>query len=183
MWSPNTSRPTLPAQGAQIEYPYTATTATATSGTAASAIDGINDNNRNTIWRSSGALPQSITLDLGASKPDVGMLDYVPEYAANVATTNGAITRSPGFIVSTSAPVSSTTPMNSCPMRRPDSLGSIDLYGQRSLPQIAARVTRTSASPLSTRPASGTFSTRTSPAAYMTVARISSISVLVSAVW
>jgi alpha-L-fucosidase len=51
MWSPNTSRPTLPAQGAQIEYPYTAASATATSGTAASAIDGINDYNRNTIWR------------------------------------------------------------------------------------------------------------------------------------
>ena len=33
-WSPNASRPTLPAQGAQIEYPYTPTTATATSGTA-----------------------------------------------------------------------------------------------------------------------------------------------------
>jgi alpha-L-fucosidase len=100
MWSPNASRPTLPAQGPQIEVPYTPTTATATSGTAASAIDGINDNNRNTVWRSSGALPQSITIDLGASKPDVGMLDYVPEYAANVATTNGAIT-SYGILTST----------------------------------------------------------------------------------
>jgi alpha-L-fucosidase len=99
-WSRNAARPTLPAQGAQLEYPYTPTTATATSGTAANAIDGINDNNYNTIWRSSGALPQSITIDLGASKPDVGMLGYVPEYAGNVATTNGAIT-SYGILVST----------------------------------------------------------------------------------
>jgi alpha-L-fucosidase len=99
-WSKNPSRAPLPAQGPQIEYPYTPTSATATSGTAANAIDGINDNNRNTIWRSSGALPQSITLDLGASKPDVGMLAYVPEYSGNVALTAGAIT-SYGILTST----------------------------------------------------------------------------------
>jgi len=99
-WSKNASRAPLPAQGPQIEYPYTPTAATATSGTAANAIDGINDNNRNTIWRSSGALPQSITIDLGASKPDVGMLAYVPEYGGNVALTAGAIT-SYGILTST----------------------------------------------------------------------------------
>ena len=91
-WSKDASRAPLPAQGPQIEYPYTPSSATATSGTAANAIDGINDNNRNTIWRTSGALPQSITLDLGASKPDVGMLGYVPEYMNNAALTAGAIT-------------------------------------------------------------------------------------------
>jgi alpha-L-fucosidase len=99
-WSKNASRAPLPAQGAQIEFPYTPASATATSGTAANAIDGINDNNRNTIWRSSGALPQSITIDLGATKPDVGMLAYVPEYAGNVALTAGAIT-SYGILTST----------------------------------------------------------------------------------
>jgi alpha-L-fucosidase len=99
-WSKDAARPPLPAQGAQIEFPYTPASATATSGTAANAIDGINDNNRNTIWRSSGALPQSITIDLGASKPDVGMLAYVPEYSANVALTAGAIT-SYGILTST----------------------------------------------------------------------------------
>ena len=56
---------------------------------------------------------------------------------------NGATTRSPGFTVRTSAPTASTTPMNSWPIRRPVSLGSIWLYGQRSLPQMQARVTRT----------------------------------------
>jgi alpha-L-fucosidase len=102
-WSKNAARPMLPAQGVQIEYPYTPTTATATSGTAANAIDGINDNyasRPNTIWRSAGALPQSITLDLGATKPDVGMLGYVPEYMNNAALTAGAIT-SYGILTST----------------------------------------------------------------------------------
>jgi alpha-L-fucosidase len=99
-WSKDTSRAPLPAQGPQNEFPYTPASATATSGTAANAIDGINDNNRNTIWRSSGALPQSITIDLGASKPDVGLLAYVPEYSANVALTAGAIT-SYGILTST----------------------------------------------------------------------------------
>jgi alpha-L-fucosidase len=102
MWSPNASRAPLPAQGPQIEFPYTPASATATSGTAANAIDGINDNytsRPNTIWRSSGALPQSITIDLGASKPDVGMLGYVPEYMNNAALTTGAIT-SYGILVS-----------------------------------------------------------------------------------
>src|SRR3954451_4801308 len=43
-WSRNAARAPLPPQGPQIEYPYTPATATATSGTAANAIDGINDN-------------------------------------------------------------------------------------------------------------------------------------------
>ena len=94
-WSPNTSRPPLPSQGTQIEFPYTPVSATSTSGNAANAaraIDGINDYNRYTIWRSSGALPQSVTLDLGSTKPDVGLLGYVPEYVTNAAVTAGAIT-------------------------------------------------------------------------------------------
>ena len=52
------------------------------------------------------------------------------------------------------------------------SLVGIELYGQRSLPQIHARVTRTSASVGSTILASGTVSTRTSCTPYITVARI-----------
>src|SRR6266542_5902926 len=85
---------------------------------------------------------------------------------------NGETTRSPVLIVRTSVPTASTTPMNSCPIRRPVSVGSIALYGHRSLPQIAARVTRTSASVDSIRWASGTSSTRTSPAPYIRVARM-----------
>lgn len=57
-------------------------------------------------------------------------------------------------------------------MRRPVSLRSIFLYGQRSLPQMAARVTTTRASVGSMMRASGTLSIRTSPAPYITVARI-----------
>ena len=80
----------------------------------------------------------------------------------------------------TSAPTSSTTPIASWPIWRPVSPGFIDLYGQRSLPQIAARVTRTTASVGWTISGSGTFSTRTSPAACMTVARISGRVLLVA---
>ncbi len=82
------------------------------------------------------------------------------------------MTTSPAFTVRTSAPMAATIPMNSWPIRWPVSLSGIWLYGQMSPPQMAARVTRTSASVGSTRRASGTFSTRTSPAPYMTVARI-----------
>src|SRR5438128_10730025 len=60
-------------------------------------------------------------------------------------------------------------------MRRGGSPGFISLYGQRSLPQMQARVTATSASVGSIRRASGTFSMRTSPAPYRTVARINSL--------
>jgi hypothetical protein len=42
--------------------------------------------------------------------------------------------------------MNSTTPMKPCPIRRPASSWAVDLHGHRSLPQIAARVTRTSAS-------------------------------------
>src|SRR5712671_2524275 len=63
-------------------------------------------------------------------------------------------------------------PMASCPILRPASLRAIVLYGQRSLPQIAPRRTVMSASVGSIRRASGTVSIRTSPAPYITVARI-----------
>jgi hypothetical protein len=82
------------------------------------------------------------------------------------------MTRSPTFMVRTSAPMASTTPIASCPMRRPVSLCSIVLYGQRSLPQMQARLTTMTASVGSMMRASGMFSIRTSPALYMTVARI-----------
>jgi alpha-L-fucosidase len=104
-WNKNVGRAPLPAQGAQLEYPYTPVNATATSGTAANAIDGKNDNWNalpNTIWRTTGAFPQSITLDLGATKPDVGMLGYVPEYMNNAAQAGGNIT-SYRILVSTDA--------------------------------------------------------------------------------
>src|SRR4051794_41092400 len=85
---------------------------------------------------------------------------------------NGITTTAPRFIVRTSLPTSATTPIASWPMRRPVALGSMDLYGHRSLPQTQARLTATTASVGSTMRASGTFSTRTSPARYMMVARM-----------
>jgi alpha-L-fucosidase len=92
-WNPDPSRRPLPAQEPQNELPYTPIGATATSGTAANAIDGINIYWRYSVWESSGALPQSITLDLGLVHPDVGILTYVPRYATGEAPqTDGAIT-------------------------------------------------------------------------------------------
>src|SRR3954469_9510529 len=79
-------------------------------------------------------------------------------------------TTSPRLTARTSAPTSSTTPMASWPIDCPVSPRSIDQYGQRSLPQMQARVTRTRASVGSRRAGSGTSSMRTSPAACMTVA-------------
>ncbi|MGC4090234.1 MAG: discoidin domain-containing protein [Polyangiaceae bacterium] len=92
-WSPDPSRPPLPAQGPQNSHPYTPVSASATSGRAVSAIDGINDWSYYTVWTSAGALPQSVTLDLGESKPDVGFLGYVPRYVADQGpSSEGAIT-------------------------------------------------------------------------------------------
>jgi hypothetical protein len=42
--------------------------------------------------------------------------------------------------------MASTMPIASCPIRRPPSVAAIPRYGQRSLPQMHARVTRTMAS-------------------------------------
>src|SRR5512132_113883 len=83
---------------------------------------------------------------------------------------NGITTRSPFLTMVTRDPTSSTMPMASWPIAWPLSDRSIDAYGHRSLPQMQARVTRMTASVGSTIAASGTSSTRTSPAAYMMVA-------------
>jgi alpha-L-fucosidase len=91
-WTPNAARPPLPSQGPQIDRPYTPASATATSGTAKNAIDGLNDNKFNTMWEASGALPQSITLDLGQSRPDVGIVSVTPRYSNNRGVTDGNIT-------------------------------------------------------------------------------------------
>src|SRR5438067_3607965 len=68
--------------------------------------------------------------------------------------------------------MSSTIPIASWPIDWPASLGSIDAYGHRSLPQIQALVTRRIASVGSRIDGSGTSSMRTSPAPRITVARI-----------
>jgi len=91
-WMPNASRSPLPAQVSLNEHPYMPTGATATSGTASNAIDGVNDVGVNTVWTSSTSFPQSLTLDLGSVRPDVGYFGYLPGYAGNGPTTNGSIT-------------------------------------------------------------------------------------------
>jgi alpha-L-fucosidase len=94
-WSPNASRPPLPSQLPFIDYPYTPVSATATSGNAALAIDGLNQPTNHTLWQTTGALPQSVTLDLGQARPDVGLLSYLPPYSTTKGRpglTAGAIT-------------------------------------------------------------------------------------------
>jgi alpha-L-fucosidase len=93
VWTPNAARPPLPPQPPQITTPYDPVGATATSGSAASAVDGVDDFYAYTVWQSSAALPQSVTVDLGQIQPDVSILNYVPRYVANVGpSVDGAIT-------------------------------------------------------------------------------------------
>jgi alpha-L-fucosidase len=99
-WSPNPARPPLPAQPPQNERPYTAVSATATSGNAGDAIDGKNDAEYITMWRPTGALPQSITLDLGRVQPDVGWVGVVPFYKLEKSSKEGNVT---AYAISTSS--------------------------------------------------------------------------------
>jgi len=101
-WTPNISRTPLPAQPQKIEIPITAVSATATSGSPAPAIDGYNDgpagiNNTlhgtghgESLWKSTGPLPQSVTINLGKSYDNIDMLEYLPQRHTN--TTAGNIT-------------------------------------------------------------------------------------------
>jgi alpha-L-fucosidase len=94
-WSPDPARAPLPPQARLIEHPYTPVSATATSGNAGNGIDGVNDTRLHSAWQSTGALPQSLTLDLGQARPDVGMLTYLPPYSLSpggVGLTAGAVT-------------------------------------------------------------------------------------------
>src|SRR5262249_28784076 len=91
-WSPNPARPPLPAQAPQNQRPYTPVAAVATSGDARVAIDGKNDAEFYSVWQRTGALPQSITLDLGRAHPDVGWLGYVPRYHLEKSSPDGNVT-------------------------------------------------------------------------------------------
>jgi hypothetical protein len=74
--------------------------ATASSGNAADAIDGKNDQTYITMWQPQGALPQSITLDLGRVRPDVGWLGCLPRYHNERSSRDGNVT---AYRVSTSS--------------------------------------------------------------------------------
>ena len=99
-WSPDPNRPPLPKQPPQIDVAYDPVAAVATSGYATSAIDGQDDWYLYSVWQSSSALPQSLTVDLGQVRPDVAVLDYVPRNIAQVGpSADGAIT---SYAISTS---------------------------------------------------------------------------------
>ena len=107
-WTPNTSRAPLPDQQPKIEVPLTAVSATGTSGNAALAIDGYNDSTggvNNTLhgtghgeslWTSTGALPQSITLNLGKAVANIDMLMVLPQ--RHTGTTAGNVTSYKVFV-------------------------------------------------------------------------------------
>jgi len=91
-WSPNPARPPLPAQGPQNEFPYTPVAATAGSGNPDLTIDGKNDSGFISMWEPTGALPQTITLDLGQVRPDVGWLGCLPRYHNENSQREGNVT-------------------------------------------------------------------------------------------
>lgn len=94
LWKPDMKRLPLPAQGPQNEYPVTIQSASATSGNAYDAIDAKNDAHFYSVWESEKKLPQSITLDLGETREDIGILCYVPKYVIHSTPTDqGAITQ------------------------------------------------------------------------------------------
>jgi alpha-L-fucosidase len=92
-WKPSTNRAALPAQPIQLEHPVSPVAATATSGTAASAIDGMNDYvsgaTVQSLWQSTGTLPQSVTLDFGSTYNNIEYLGYMPRQDH---VTNGTVT-------------------------------------------------------------------------------------------
>jgi alpha-L-fucosidase len=91
-WSPDPTRPPLPAQAPQIECPITPASAQATSGDAAYAIDGLNDRYYYSVWQTTTPLPQFITIDLGQEYDDVSILYYVPKYQPYInPLTEGSI--------------------------------------------------------------------------------------------
>jgi alpha-L-fucosidase len=83
----------LPAQGVHNTNPYFPVSATASSGTAGDAIDGSNDIGRYAVWRSTGALPQWVQVDLGSSKA-VGLVGYLPLAAAPRRPSSRSVVRS-----------------------------------------------------------------------------------------
>jgi len=110
VWKPNAARAALPQQLPKIEVPLTAVSATATSGNAALAIDGYNDwtsgvNNTlhgsghgESLWTSTGSLPQSVTINLGQRTSNLDMLMYLPQ--RHTGTTAGNITSYKVFVSS-----------------------------------------------------------------------------------
>ncbi|WP_327725680.1 alpha-L-fucosidase [Streptomyces europaeiscabiei] len=98
-WSPNTSRPPLPAQPLRAEHPVTPVNAYATGFHTGegplNAIDGLSDVRYETCWSTWGLpapLPQSITIDLGGVWSNVSTLEYLPKQWSRNDSTDGDIT-------------------------------------------------------------------------------------------
>jgi alpha-L-fucosidase len=101
-WRPDRGRRPLPAQPDQLLRQLTPVSATAPGGSAAAVIDGHSDFGWNgqadqTLWQSTGPLPQAITLDLGRVHAGIDTLTYLPrqDTATNYAydyLTDGNIT-------------------------------------------------------------------------------------------
>ncbi|MGW0500497.1 RICIN domain-containing protein [Streptomyces sp. NPDC003007] len=96
-WSPNTSRPPLPAQLLRAEHPVTPVSAYATGFHTGEgplhAIDGLSDVRYETCWSTwSLPLPQSITIDLGGVWSNVSTLEYLPKQWNRTDATDGDIT-------------------------------------------------------------------------------------------
>jgi len=88
-WTPSATRAQLPTQGVHIDYVITAVNATATSNasTAHMVMDGYSDGGfadhyTQSLWSSSGSLPQSVTVDLGAAYYNIEICDYLPKQIA-----------------------------------------------------------------------------------------------------
>lgn len=103
-WSPNTSRPPLPAQMLRAEHPVTPVSAYATGFHTGEgpmkAIDGLSDKGFETCWSTwSLTLPHSITIDLGGVWSNISTLEYLPKQWNRTNTTDGDIT---SYTISTS---------------------------------------------------------------------------------
>jgi alpha-L-fucosidase len=91
-WTPPARAP-LPTQGPHMDYVLTAVNATATSntGTAHYVMDGVSDGGfadhyTQNLWSSTGGLPQSATVDLGAAYYNIEMCSYLPKQIARDET-------------------------------------------------------------------------------------------------
>jgi alpha-L-fucosidase len=103
-WSPDTSRPPLPAQLLRAEHPLTPVNAYATAFHTGEgplhAIDGLSDVRYETCWSTwSLPLPQSITIDLGGVWSNVSTLEYLPKQWNRTNSTDGDVT---SYTISTS---------------------------------------------------------------------------------
>ncbi len=95
LWSPDSTRPSLPEQQINILYEVEISSASATSGEAGNLIAARQYGTDYTIWSSDDNPQQSITLDLGEIYSNVNILNFVQAHrckpAPESALTDGNI--------------------------------------------------------------------------------------------